>query len=488
LNFELREKAIVGLKWSYFATVVNAILQVGYTAVMARLLEPKAFGLVALAGVILRFGVYFSQMGINQAIIQKEHLSDADIRCAFTVSFFLGLIFLALVWLLSPFIRIFYDQLILVSILRVLAISLLISNIGANAVSLLRRDLRFKNLALIQIVSQVLGFAAVGIPTALMGFGVWSLVFAALTQSVVNGCGAYLMTRHSIRFLIDWKTYKPLFSFGSRISIISFFEFLGGSMDTLLIGRYLGTDTLGIYNRAYTLASLPAQQFSTSLSHVLFPSFSKIQNDIPQLRELFLKSISLISFFLFPFCIAISIAAEQVVLILLGASWKPAIPVLQILALVVPFSLISHYAGILCDSTGKLNRKLAIQGIYVIAIGSLIITIYRQGIVFVALAVLVLSFLRTIALLLISKGIIDFTLKQIFLSFKVSLLYSFAVVIGLGLVKYFFVSQHFTIYVTAAMLVILYLLMTAIFINQHKYIKELIRSNVSFFKIKKSDH
>jgi len=447
---------------------------------MARLLEPKAFGLVALAGVLLRFGVYFSQMGINQAIIQKEHLSDADIRCAFTVSFFLGLIFLVLVWFLSPFIRFFYDQLILVSIVRVLAISLLITNIGTNAVSLLRRELRFKSLAIIQIVAQVLGFAAIGIPFALMGFGVWSLVFASLAQSLVNGCGAYLMTRHSIRFFFNWKMYRPLFSFGSRISVISFLEFIGGSIDTLLIGRYLGTENLGLYNRANMLANLPAQQFSTSLSHVLFPSFSKIQKDIPRLRELFLKSISLIFFCIFPFCITMSIAAEQIVLLLLGASWNPAISVLQILALAVPFSIVSHYAGILCDSTGKLNGKLAVQGVYVLFIGFSIILFWRQGIAVVALAVLTLNFLRAIALLLISKEILNFTFKQVFQSFSNSILYSFVIVVVLSLVKYLFVLWNFTLYTNAAIVAISYLLVTVFFINLQKDLKNLIQMNIPF--------
>ncbi len=114
---------------------------------------------------------------------------------------------------------------------------------------------------------------------AILGFGVWSLVFAALSQAFFSAVIAYVFVRHSLIFTFNIKHYRPLFSFGSKVTIISIFEFLGVNLDTLLIGRFLGASLLGIYNRAFTIVNLPLQNLNTSITKVLFPSFSKIQRD-----------------------------------------------------------------------------------------------------------------------------------------------------------------------------------------------------------------
>ena len=430
----LKKKTISGIQWSYLATLVNAVGQIGYTAVMARLLDPKAFGVVALAGVILRFGVYFSQMGVGQAIIQKEKLSDREIRSAFTVSVFLGLIFLVFVWVLSPFIRFFYDQSILSPVVRLLAVSLLINNLAATAVSLLRREMRFKHLAVVQIVSQILSFAAVGIPAAFMGFGVWSLVFATLMHSAITCLGSYLLVRHDLRFFFEWKTYRPLFSFGSRISIISFFEFLGSSVDTLLIGRYLGPVQLGFYNRAYMLANLLQQQLSTSLSSVLFPSFSKMQNDIKELQQIFFKSTSIISLFIFPLCFSISIAAEQVIYVILGTQWLDAVAVLRIISLAVPFQILSHFSGVVCDSVAKLYKKLFLQITVVCIMISGIILFYSYGLVTIAYFLLFIALARNIGFWVILKPILNYKINDLYNYFKWPILLTFYICVGLYII------------------------------------------------------
>jgi len=478
----LRQKTVSGLKWNYLATIVNFFAQIGYTAVMARLLDPKAFGMVALAGVILRFGVYFSQIGVGQAIIQKEKLSNLEIRSAFTVSVFLGLIFIVFVWALSPFIRFLYDQPILVPIVRFLAVSLLINNLAATAVSLLRREMRFKHLAVVQIVSQILSFAAVGIPAAFMGFGVWSLVFANLMHNAIICVGAYSLVRHDLRFLFEWKTYRPLFSFGSRISVISFFEFLGSSVDTLLIGRYLGPVQLGFYNRSYMLINLPIYQFSNSLSQVLFPSLSKLQDDIAKIREVFLKSLSLISFFIFPICIAVSIVAELVIRIVLGPGWEPSVIILRILALAMPFSLVSHYAGVLCDSTGKLNAKMVIQTSTFFVLGLLIYFIGKKGIVYVALIVLFVAIIRTMAFIILTSRIVIIDFRRLYNSFALPFLYSLCIATSLFTMKNIFRPET-NLYVLCLSFLTIYIVISLVFIRQNDYLRNYIINNNIYNRI-----
>ena len=234
---------------------------------MARLLEPAAFGLVAMAGVILRFGSYFAQMGIERAVIQKKELNEEDIKASFTLSVFLGMIFFLILWFLAPLALYIFNNEEVVIVVKVMALSFLITGLSTTSLGLLKRNLNFRSIAVIEIASYVLGYLGIGITMAVLGFGVWSLVFAALSQAFFAAIIAYIFVRHNFAFKL--KDYKPLFSFGSKVTIISFFEFIGGSLDTLLIGRFLGASLLGIYNRAYTIVNLPLYNLYTSITRVL---------------------------------------------------------------------------------------------------------------------------------------------------------------------------------------------------------------------------
>ena len=141
----LTSKTLHGLKWSYLSTIVNSVLQIGFTAIMARLLEPAAFGLIAMAGVILRFGSYFAQMGVGSALIQKKEISDEDVRAAFTSALFLGILFCVLVWLCAPFAIYIFDNEKVIPIVRVMALSFVITGLSTTALSLLRRNMKFRS-------------------------------------------------------------------------------------------------------------------------------------------------------------------------------------------------------------------------------------------------------------------------------------------------------------------------------------------------------
>ena len=165
----LTSKTLHGLKWSYIGTIVNSVLQIGFTAIMARLLEPAAFGLIAMAGVILRFGSYFAQMGVGSALIQKKEVSEEDIRAAFTSAIFLGILFLVLVWFCAPLAIHIFDNEKVITIIRVMALSFVITGLTTTAMSLLRRNLEFRSIAITEIISYVLGYSVIGVSLAYNG-------------------------------------------------------------------------------------------------------------------------------------------------------------------------------------------------------------------------------------------------------------------------------------------------------------------------------
>ncbi|SFH04653.1 lipopolysaccharide biosynthesis protein [Pontibacter chinhatensis] len=389
MSKNLASKAVSGLKWGTVSTIANAVMQIGYTSAMARLLAPEAFGLVAIAGVVIRFGSYFANMGLTKAIVQKEDLEPQHIRAAFTASAGLGLLFTILTVLLAPLAADFFENPDVTPIVQVMSLAFLISGLSITSVSMLEREMRFKLVSIIEMVAYVLSYLVAGIVLAALGFGVWSLIIATLLQMALSAIGAYVAVRHSVLPQFRLEPYKPLFSYGSRMSFISFLEFLSQEFGTILIGRVLGSHKLGIYNRAYMLVNLPMYMLTRTFSKVVFPSFSKIQNDTEKLGRIYLSSITLLAAIVLPACMGIAVAAPELVRIVLGEQWGESVPVLQVLSLAISLSFITMFAGIVCDAKAILNQKIILNIVFILVIGVLFYLLRAYGLVGFAFAVLI---------------------------------------------------------------------------------------------------
>jgi lipopolysaccharide exporter len=369
----LTRGTVRGLSWVYGASAIGAFTQLLYTAIMGRLLAPEDFGLLAMALVFQRFGTYFARLGVGQALIQKAKLTDLDIRVGFTSSMLLGGGFGALVLFAAPLAGALFDTDAVVPVVRVLALTFLIGGFGRVSSSLLRRELRFRALAILEFLTFVVSYLGIGIGLALAGFGVWSLVAVQLAQSLIGAIGAFLIARHPLAPSLDGPTLRALFGYGSRLSIISFLEFIGMSLDTLVIGRTSGQERLGQYNRAYLLVNLPFHQIVEGLSRVLFPSFSQIQDDRPRLLGAYRSSAGGIAAVLLPLSAGLAVAAPEAVMVVIGPQWGAAAAVLPVLAFAGAVNFLSHLGGVICDATATLNRKLVLQLSYVLLLAALLL-------------------------------------------------------------------------------------------------------------------
>lgn len=390
----LTQKTLHGLKWSYISTISTAVMQIGYTAIMARLLNPSDFGLVAMGGVVLRFGQYFAQMGMSSAIIQKKDLTKENISAAFTSSVFLGAIFTILTFLLAPLANYVFKNSDVIHIVRLMGLSFLINGFSLTALALIRRSLEFKRLAISEIIAFIIGYLIVGIGSAFSGFGVWSLVFASLTQSAILAILTFLIIKHEVSFNFSWEHYKHLFSFGSKVSVISFLEFIGGSLDTILIGRFLGDKKLGFYNRAQMLIILPMTYLITSFSKVLFPSLSIIQDDNEKVKRNIFLILKMAAAVILPFAAAVSILSKEIVFVILGDKWLESVSILQILAFAVAFDFLEHLVAVLFEAKGFLREKIYLQSGYIFVLMIAYYFFFRFGLVGFALALLLSQLIR----------------------------------------------------------------------------------------------
>jgi lipopolysaccharide exporter len=422
MSESLTSATVHGLKWSYASTIVNALLQIAVTAVLARLLTPSAFGLVAMAGVFLRFGQYFAQMGAGQALVQKRTLSVRDVHTAFTSSLLMGVAFCGLFVALAPLARVLFPNTPgVATVARVMSLTFVIGGLTATTRGLLQRRFAFRTIALTEIGSYVLGYALVGLVLAVSGFGAWSLVAASLGAGALAAATYTLLCRREIGFGLNARSFRAIYSFGWRVSLIGFGEFISGNLDTVWTGHFLGAQPTGLYARATNLASVPLYYLTTSLSRVLLPAFSRIQSERERLASVYLATITVIGAIVMPVSWGVAGAAHEVIATLLGPQWTGAVPVLAILALGAPFSLLTHFGAILCEATAALNVKLAIVVGRIVWLAALLVALGRFGIIGIASAFALSTLSTHLAYLPVMRRLLRFELGDLWRAYSVGL-------------------------------------------------------------------
>lgn len=411
MSKNLTSKTVSGFQWTLYATVLHIFLQLFYTSIIAQKVSKESFGVVALAMVILHFGSYFAQLGMAQSIIQKSDLENTDIRAAFTANLVLGTLFVAIFQIIAPFsVYLLKDAPPeIVSVIRVMSLAVFIECISATSIGLIRRRMLFKSLAYRNIISYVLAYICIGLGFAWAGFGVWALVFASLSQLIINGMLAFAIARHSLKPTFVKAHFKSILGYGSKVSVNGFLEFMIANLDTLMISKFVGSKNLGVYNRAAFLINVPVTRITKGVAQVMFPSLSKIKDDLPRLSRVYISSINLLWFILLPVCVGLSAAASPIVLSILGHKWSDAIPILQILALSTPFRLTSHFGGVLCDATANLRPKFYLLISYIIILSTLFLAFSGYGLQGFATALLLGNIAKNISYTLITKRILSYS-------------------------------------------------------------------------------
>lgn len=390
-----------GVIWTYLSIAIGGVIQLGVTGVTARLLDPTAFGLVAMANVILRLGSYVAQMGLGRALIQRPEIDDDDVRAAFTSSMLLGLVVASVVVLAAPLAADFFKSQAVVPIVRWLALTFVARGLGSTAQALLRRNLRFRGGGLVEVAAFALGY---GLPTvwlAATGFGVWSLVVGAVGQAAVATGLAYALTRHALTPTFRFDVHRRLLGFGTKVSVISFFEFLGSTLDSAVIGRFGSAAQLGLYNRAFMLATLPTYQVHNGIAKVLFPVLSGGQGDRAEFRASLQRITGIAIRLMLPLGVGMALASPELVSVVLGPQWSEATPLFAVLALAAVVNLLATFPGVALEAIGVLRSKAILQAAYVAALAAaLLLVVFVGGLQLrgVVLVIAAAYTLRTLAL------------------------------------------------------------------------------------------
>jgi lipopolysaccharide exporter len=369
----LRTQTLRAVKWTAFGQAMAVGLQIPYTILMSRLLTPLDFGIVGLASVLLRFVSYFAQLGVLSALVQAPSVSRDDYRASQGLSLLTGSAGgLAIAAAAVPMAHL-TGKPPLEHVMQVLALDMPLTALGVAGTAALRRQLRFRSLALIEMSSFALGFLLVGSVSALLGARYWSLVIAALTASALRSLGVMVSARMPLSPKWAPRTISHLASFGRTVSLVYFLEFWSGSADSFMVGRNRPAADLGQYSRASLLVWLPTQQVGVIVSRVLLTSLR--MRDRAVVGQVVANGLALLSGILLPLVSIFAISARLVVPALLGPQWSEAISLVPYVAVAALINTLTQLPSVACEAHGLLREKLISQmGQVVIMAGGLTAT------------------------------------------------------------------------------------------------------------------
>lgn len=303
------------------AQVVRMAIQFVSVVVLARLLVPEDFGLVASVSPIVAFVGLFQNLGLQQAVIQRKEIAERQLNQVFWISAVVGLACTLVVVALSPAVARFYGDPRMTGITIAAALPLFLGSLAALPLALMNRRLRFGQLALNDVYAAVVGLLVTA-AAAWLGMGYWSLVIGPAASAAVALLAAWWATRWMPgrpEFRID----RDIIAFGANLTGFNLVNFFSRNLDNILIGRFAGPVDLGYYDRAYKLLLFPLQNVTQPLSRVMIPLMSRIQEDKARFRDVYLRTNWLLAMVTMPGIAALTLAAEPTVSLLFGKQWLP---------------------------------------------------------------------------------------------------------------------------------------------------------------------
>lgn len=326
----LKKKTVVGMVWSTIQRFGKMGIAFVANLVMARLLTPDDYGAIGILMIFIALSMIFIDAGFGNALIQKSKPTEEDYSTIFYFNLIIsGVIFLIL-FFTAPVIAKFYNMELLCDLLRVLSLVLIINALSLIQDCRLRKEMNFKVLSIATVISATLG-AAVGIYTAYIGYGVWSLVIYNIVESLVRAIILWVLCRWMPILCFSWTSIKQLFRYGGFLLANSFLFTLRRNGVAIFMGKLYPASDLGYYSQAKKLEEVPVTAIQTIIGQVTFPLFSSVKDNAAQLREVQRRGNILLAFLCVPLMALLLVLAHDIVIGLYTEKWAAAVPYFQVL-------------------------------------------------------------------------------------------------------------------------------------------------------------
>jgi O-antigen/teichoic acid export membrane protein len=423
---------IRGLQWTYVSVALQGILKLAALMILARLLTPRDFGLLGFALLCTNFIERIAQGGIAPAVVQLESAPSAIISTAWWMSLVLGVISTVVIFVSAGQMAMFFGEHQLEPIIKALSIGCLLEALIAVPEALLQRELKCREIMFSENLGYLVSMVGICTVLAFIGYGVWSLVVAQLALKVVR---LIVITALAPKYVItagslDQVRHLARMSFGFSLGrLLNFFSLQG---DNFVVGRMLGTEALGMYNRAYQLMTLPAMYVGQVFERVMFPAMARKQSAKEELGKEFLIALEVLTLIALPVGVAMFVLAREIVLVGFGERWRSVIPVVSVLSFGVFFRTAYKCSDTVVRSVGAVYHYAARQALYAgLVIGGAILGSLIDGVAGVACGVVVAVAINYVSMTRLSIRLVEISIRQLLRAHLVGIWGSFWVGVAL---------------------------------------------------------
>ncbi|MBN1526348.1 MAG: lipopolysaccharide biosynthesis protein [Candidatus Omnitrophica bacterium] len=329
----LRHKAISGFQWSFARNFVNQGSNFLVGIVLARLLSPKEFGLIGMLAIFIAVSQAFINCGFTEALIRKNNSSQDDYCTVFYFNLAAAIVLYIVLFLSAAAISRFFNEPLLIPLIRALSSVLVISSIGMVQLTILKKKVDFKLQTKITFFAAVFS-GIVSISMAFFGWGVWSLIWKILLFQLIMSLLLWVWNDWRPKLLFSLASFRELFNFGSKLFLSSVIYKVYYNIYYAVIGKFFSATMLGYYTYAYNLSHFPPQNIEIVVQQVSYPIFSSIQDDLERFKRGYKRVMRNTMFISFMLMMGIAASAKPLVLTLIGEKWLPTVPYLRLLCFV----------------------------------------------------------------------------------------------------------------------------------------------------------
>jgi len=404
-------EAVRGTLWSYLSFFSGKLLNFISTLILARLLVPEQFGLVAYCTLAIQYLDIINTAGLDSALIARKDKLEQAANAVFITSILLGLASFVISWFSAPFVADFFRQEEVTDLFRVLSLTLPISSIGLVPGALLRRNLDFRK-RVTSDVGRTLTKGLTSIILALLGWGPWSLVVGQVAGEVAGGIIAWSFARWKPSLAFDPQVTREVTIFGFHIILVNLAAAFRNNVDYILVGRILGPESLGIYTMAYRVPELVIGSINVVVTSVTFPMLARAQHDFDSLRSVYFGYIRYIALFAYLVAFGLSLVSRQFVETFMSAKWSAMILPMSLIAIAFAIRAVAFVPGVLYKAVGRpdiLNRVSLIQ--LPIVLG-LLFYCSRWGIVGVAAGQVALAIINVVIVTVVINRVLNLRFRE----------------------------------------------------------------------------
>lgn len=328
----LKEQVLTGLLWSYMERFGTQLVSFVVSVILARLLMPSDFGVVAIVMVFISFSNVFVHGGFGNALVQRKTIDEYDLSSVFWLSMGVSLLFYAVLFFAAPWVAAFYEMPLLCHLLQVLGLCLPLTAFNVVQRAIVSRSMRFKTYFYSSLTGVVIS-AVVGVTMAYAGMGVWALVTQQMVNIVVSTMVVACFIKWHPRWILNVDRLNGLFSYGWKLLVGSLIDTFYGEFRSLYVGKLYSPAILAYYTKGQSFPTMVVQNVNSSIMAVLFPALSKRQDNTAAVRQMVRRAIRTSSFVILPLMAGLIAIAKPLVMVLLTEKWLPSVVFVQILCL-----------------------------------------------------------------------------------------------------------------------------------------------------------